>query len=116
MAIHITRELAQSLGIETKKSKYNAEKRTVDGIRFASKKEAAYYQKLMMLKKNGDLRFFLRQVPFHLPGNIRYVIDFVEFWKDGRVRFVDVKGLKTKEFIRNKKMVEALYPIVIEEA
>ena len=116
MAIHITRELAQSLGIETKKSKYNAEKRTVDGIRFASKKEAAYYQKLMMLKKNGDLRFFLRQAPFHLPGNIRYVIDFVEFWKDGRVRFVDVKGMKTKSFIRNKKQVESLYPIKIEEA
>lgn len=115
--LHISREQAQSLGLETKsKSKYNAQKRTVDNIKFASIKEAEYYQKLMMMKQTDKILFFLRQVPFHLPGNIRYVLDFMEFWKDGRIRFVDVKGHKTKEYIRNKKMVEALYPVKIEEA
>ena len=114
--VRITREMAQSLGLETKKSKYNAEKRTVDNIKFASKKEAAYYQKLMMLQKSGKVLYFLRQVPFGLPGNIRYVVDFMIVWPYNRIQFVDVKGLRTKEFIRNKKMVEALYPVKIEEA
>lgn len=97
--------------------KYQAIRTECDGIKFSSKKEAAYYQKLMMVKKSGDLLFFLRQVPFHLPGKIRYIVDFVEFWSGGEVRFVDVKGLKTSAYIRNKKMVEDLYsPVKIEEA
>lgn len=113
--VRITREQAQELGLETKRSKYNAQKRTVDGMKFASIKEANYYQKLMMMKQTGEILFFLRQIPFHLPGNVKYVLDFMEFWKDGRIRYVDVKGHKTKEYIRNKKLVEALYPITISE-
>lgn len=114
--IRITRDQAQALGLEIKKSKYNAQKRTVDNMKFASIKEANYYIKLTMMKQTGDIKFFLRQVPFHLPGNVKYVLDFMEFWKDGRIRYVDVKGTKTKAYIRNKKQVEALYPIKIEEA
>ena len=82
---------------------------------FASKKEARYYDELKLRQKAGEVLFFLRQAPFHLPGNTKYVVDFVEFLSDGAVRFVDVKGHRTKEFIRAKKQVEALYPIEIEE-
>ena len=96
--------------------KFNAKRTEIDGISFPSKKEAAYYQQLLLRQKGNDVIFFLRQVPFHLPGGVRYVVDFQEFLSDGTVRFVDVKGMRTSEYIAKKKMVEALYPIKIEEA
>lgn len=96
--------------------KFKAQRTATDGISFASKKESGYYERLLLARRSGDLLFFLRQAPFHLPGGIRYVVDFIEFWKDGEVRFVDVKGFKTSEYLAKKKMVEALYPITILEA
>ena len=83
-------------------------------MKFQSQKEAKYYDQLCLLQKMGEIIFFLRQVPFHLPGNVVYRVDFVEFHKDGTVRFIDVKGYETPEFIRNKKIDESLYPITIE--
>lgn len=41
-------------------------------------------------------------------------MDFQEFHASGEVRFVDVKGMETKDFIMKKKMVEALYPVEIQ--
>jgi len=95
--------------------KFKAKITTEDGIKFHSKKEAAYYRQLKMKKEAGIVLFFLRQVPFHLPGNVKVVVDFVEFHNDGEVKFIDVKGYRTKTYIKNKKMVEALYPVEIEE-
>lgn len=95
--------------------KYHAKPTTHrEGMKFPSQLEARYYDQLCMLQKMGEIIFFLRQVPFHLPGNVVYRVDFVEFRKDGTVHFVDTKGHETPEFIKNKKMVEALYPITIE--
>lgn len=96
------------------KHKFNAKQTTCDGIKFSSKKEADYYLKLKLARKAGDVIFFLRQVPFHLPGGVTYRVDFQEFREDGTVHFVDVKGFKTKEFILKRKMVEDLYPVNIE--
>jgi len=84
-----------------------------DGMSFMSKLEAAYYDKLNLFQKAGSVLFFLRQVPFHLPGGVKYVVDFQVFYSDGTVEFVDVKGMETPEFIAKKKMVEALYPVQI---
>lgn len=94
--------------------KFNAIKTDVDGIKFDSKKEAKYYQELKLKKLAGEIIFFLRQVPFHLPGGVTYRVDFQEFRADGSVHFIDVKGMKTKDFIMKKKMVEDLYPVEIE--
>ena len=91
------------------------EKRTVDGILFDSQKEAQYQKKLKLLKLAGDVSHWHRQVIFDLPGNTKYRVDFQVFWSDGTVRYIDVKGHRTKEFIRAKKQVEALYPVEIEE-
>lgn len=96
------------------KHKFNAVKTAVDGIKFASKKEAKYYQQLNLRKMAGEIVFFLRQVPFHLPGGVTYRVDFQEFHADGSVHFIDVKGFSTKDFIMKKKMVEDLYPVEIE--
>lgn len=98
---------------KTIRHKFNATATIADGIRFASKKEAAYYQRLKMEQAAGDVVFFLRQVPFHLPGHTKYIVDFVIFNTDGTVKFVDVKGMETPSFKLKKKQVEALYPIEI---
>lgn len=87
----------------------------LDGQTFDSQKEASYYRTLKGQMAEGRLLYFLRQVPFHLPGGVVYRADFMEFYKDGSVRVVDVKGHRTREYITKKKMVEALYPVTIEE-
>ena len=95
--------------------KYNAKPTTTHGIRFDSKREAAYYETLLLRKRAGDVLVFLRQLPFHLPGGVRYVVDFLEFHRDGTVHFVDIKGMETESFKAKKRMVEDLYaPIEIE--
>ena len=96
------------------KHKFGAVKTERNGIKFDSKKEAQYYDELKIRVKANEVLFFLRQVPFDLPGNVRYRVDFVEFLVDGNVRFIDVKGMKTKDFIMKKKQVESLYPVTIE--
>ena len=97
------------------KHKYNAVRTELDGIKFDSKKEGNYYLSLKLRKQAGDIVQFLRQVPFHLPGGVVYRVDFQEFWADGSVHFIDVKGMQTSEFKAKKKMVEQLYaPIEIE--
>lgn len=93
--------------------KFHAKPTETNGIRFDSKAEARYYEKLLLAQKSGDLLFFLRQVPFHLPGKTKYVVDFVEFWNDGEVKFTDVKGMETQTFKLKLRQVEELYPIKI---
>jgi hypothetical protein len=94
--------------------KYRAKPCELDGIRFASKAEGRYYQRLKLRVAAGEVVFFLRQVPFHLPGGATYRCDFQEFHANGEVHFIDVKGMQTDEFKRSKRQVEALYPVEIE--
>lgn len=89
--------------------------RTVGEVRFDSKAEAARYGELLELRRAGVVSFFLRQVPFHLPGRSRYVLDFLVFWSDGRRTFEDVKGHRTAVYKLKRRQVEELYPVVIEE-
>ena len=95
--------------------KFRAKPQELDGIKFASKKEAKRYLELKMLRTSGHVVFFLRQVPFHLQGGIKYVADFLVFWENGEVTIEDVKGLKTPMYNTKKKQVEAAYPITITE-
>lgn len=94
--------------------KFNAVQTECDGIKFSSKKEARYYQGLKLLVKSGEVVFFLRQTPFHLPGGVKLVVDFTEFRADGSVHFIDTKGVETESFKAKRRMVEAIYPIKIE--
>ena len=96
------------------KHKFRAKPSDEDGIRFASKKERSYYCGLKLRQKCGEVLFFLRQVPFHLPGNVRFVVDFIEFWSDGTVHFIDVKGFDTPLGKMKRKQVEAIYPVTVE--
>lgn len=89
--------------------------RTVDGILFGSKAEAARYRELKALSASGAVRFFLRQVPFHLPGKTRYLLDFLVFWADGRQTFEDVKGVRTQLYELKRRQVLELYGVEITE-
>ena len=95
--------------------KFNAIPVILDNIHFASKKEAAYYQQLVIRQRAGNVIFFLRQVALHLPGKVKYIVDFVVFEADQTVHFVDVKGMRTPLYIAKKKIAEGIYPITIEE-
>lgn len=99
----------------TKKNKYGNYVTRVDGIRFDSKKEAAYYEQLKLRQLAGEVLYWLRQVPVHLPGGTRYVVDFLVFFVDqGRApEYVDVKGRETPMFRVKRREVEHHYPIRI---
>jgi hypothetical protein len=85
-----------------------------DGKKFPSKLERRYYLQLKERQKKGDVIFFLRQIAFELPGNVRYVTDFQVFLADGSVEFVDTKGRDTPMSIAKRKIVESIYPVTIK--
>lgn len=94
--------------------KFGARKCESDGIKFPSLLEARYYAQLKLRQKAGDIVFFLRQTPFHLPGGVKYVVDFTVFLADGTIEFIDTKGKDTPMSLAKRKMVEDLYPIEIK--
>jgi len=96
------------------KHKFNAQAVVINGFRFDSKKEGRYYGELKLRQRAGEVLCFLRQVPIHLPGQTRLVIDFLEFHTDGSVHFVDTKGVQTETFKLKRRQVEDLYPFDIE--
>lgn len=96
------------------KNKYNAIPIKVDKMRFDSKLEARFYEKLKAMVQAKELGYFLRQVPFHLPGNVTYRCDFQLFWSNGEVSYIDVKGRDTPMSRLKRKQVEDLYPVTIE--
>ncbi len=100
--------------IRNHKHKFHAIRTKVDGKNFDSKIESRYYQLLKHRQACGEVLFFLRQVPFQLPGNVKYVSDFEVFLSDGTIEFIDVKGRDTPMSIAKRKMVEDLYPVNIK--
>ncbi len=94
--------------------KFKAKPTINDGIRFDSKLEASYYEKLKWWQSQGEVLFFLRQVPIHLPGGTKLVIDFQVFYTDGRVEMIDTKGVETPEFKIKRREAEAVYPFEIK--
>ena len=93
-----------------KKSKYNNKRCTHDGWSFDSLMEGDYYLYNKLRMSGGLLSYQLLQVPFRLPGKIIYRVDFLEVYPDNAIRYVDIKGSPTKEFIIKKRQVEELYP------
>lgn len=100
------------------RSKYGAKATTVDGIRFASKLESQVYERLKLAQAARTITYFLRQVPLHLPGNVRYVVDFVAFRVYGgnvaQVRYFDAKGVDTPTGKAKRRITEGIYPFHVE--
>ena len=109
-----------------RRSKYYSKKIVIDGIKFDSKKEGEYYQKLKILEKKGlvkDLELqkeYILQDSFKINGKTRrkiaYRADFSYVsTEDGRLHVVDVKGFRTDLYKLKKKLFEYKYGIEIEE-
>lgn len=99
--------------MKTQRHKFHAVRCESDGKKFPSLLEKRYYEQLKLRQKAGEVVFFLRQVPFDLPG-MKYVTDFQIFLADGTVEFVDTKGKDTPMSKAKRKAVEELYPIKIK--
>lgn len=99
----------------TKKSKYRAQKTSIDGHTFDSKKEAEYYCELKNRLRANDIKGFCLQPIFILAKGLKYKADFIVFDNDGKTEIIDVKGVKTKEYIAKKKMFEDKYNLKITE-
>ena len=110
----VPRYLQPNGGKPEKGNKYGAVPTVVDGIRFDSKREARYYETLKARLAAGEIRYFLRQVPLHLPGGTKLVVDFLVVELDGRNRFIDAKGRETATFKVKRREVEHHYPVEIE--
>jgi len=75
-----------------------------------------YYRMLKDQVAAKRIQYFLRQVPFHLPGGSgKYLCDFMVVLDDGSIEYRDVKGAKTDIYKLKKKLVESHYPIKIIE-
>lgn len=91
----------------------------VDGVRFASKAEAARDAELQLLERAGRIRNIRRQPKFDLVVNgkkvCRYVGDwqYTELGEHGRQRFEvveDRKGVLTPAFKIKWALAKALHP------
>lgn len=110
------------------KNKYRNKKTIIDGIKFASAKEAMRYCELKQLEKVGviqSLRLqprYLLQEKYTINGrterSISYVADF-EYWDNEKQKLVveDVKSpaTKTQVYKIKKKLFEKKYGIEITE-
>jgi len=105
------------------RNKYHAVRTEVDGIGFASKREAQRYVELKLLEKAGEITCLELQPVFPLLAAYRgggvavgkYLADFRYIRKDGEVIVEDVKGVKTPVYNLKKKIVRANYGVQIVE-
>ena len=99
--------------------KYRNEPVTIDGKRFDSKHEAAVYQELALRVKAGELQCVCRQVPFDLPGGVKYIADFVAFKPGWQLEGVyDAKSPATKKdktYVIKRKLMKSEWGIDIIE-
>ena len=107
--------LTVNKSIMARNGKYNAVKTQIDGIIFDSKKEAEYYEKLLILKQAGEVVDIKLQPEFELQEGyikdsakirpIKYIADFLVVYKDGHIEIIDTKGYrKDKVYLLKKKL------------
>lgn len=102
-----------------KRAKYGNRKVTVDCMKFDSQHEAdIYFGTLLPSWKCGTYKLLARQVPFDLPGGIKYIADFLTVSVDGHVSVIDAKSDATRKnrvYINKKKQMRAIWGIEIQE-
>lgn len=92
-----------------RKSKYNAIPTYVNGIRFASKREAARYSQLLFRLQAGEITDLTLQPAFKFPCGIKYIADF-KYTENGKPVYEDVKGMEPPAFKLKKKCFKYHYP------
>ncbi len=106
------------LGKEQKRPKYGNRKTSVDGRTFDSQHEAEEYTRLALMLKAGEILGLFCQVPFRLPGGVRYIADFVTLERDGTFRVYDAKSeptRKDKVYRMKRRQMLACLGIEIQE-
>lgn len=103
-----------------KRSKYSNTETEVDGVKFDSKKEANRYRELLLLLKAGEIGLLRLQVEYELnPGgshSLKYIADFVYIIvATGQEVVEDVKGYRTREYKKKKRLMKKVHGIVIIE-
>lgn len=104
-----------------RKHKYNAKKTVIDGITFASKKEATRYAQLCLLMKAKEIIDLKLQPAFPMEINgvkvCTYKADFQYMERDAKgywqIVVEDVKGMRTPVYKLKAKLFKALYPQMI---
>lgn len=91
-----------------KKSKYNAVRCEVDGIKFDSRAEGEFYK---LLKSISEVKHIDVHPTVTLPGGIRYKPDFMVYLHDNRIAFYEVKGAVSQDFRRMRKLFDASHPM-----
>lgn len=94
------------------KHKFNAKRCESDGIKFPSLLERSCYLRLKQMQEDKEILFFLRQVPFDLPGKSKHVIDYCIFTNDS-VLFVEAKGRDLQMGKLKRNQVSEIYNIEI---
>ena len=98
-----------------KPNKYNARKTTVCGHTFDSKREAEIYLDLLSRKQHGEIIRIGLQPSYTLLAGfkdntgrkqrpITYTADFFVTYADGHSEVIDVKGMKTRDYLLRKKL------------
>mgnify|MGYP001599522917 FL=1 len=102
-----------------KPSKYHAVPTVVDGIRFASKREAAAYSELKLLEKVGAVANVELQPRYEIEVNGRKICDYVADFryldggKFGKLTVADAKGFQTPVFRLKRKLMSAVFGIEV---
>ena len=98
-----------------KPNKYNARKTTVCGRTFDSKREAEVYLELLAQKQAGEIVRIGFQPSYTLLAGfkdntgknqkpITYTADFFVTYADGRSEVIEVKGVRTRDYLLRKKL------------
>lgn len=109
-----------SIGDQPTPSKYRNVRTTVDGITFASRREATRYAELVIELKAGEIEELVLQKPFSLDVNgvhiCDYIADFV-YRRNGTLVVEDVKSSPTRTalFIMKRQLMLAIHHIEIAE-
>lgn len=126
MTERMTAAALRDLQEQPKGQKYGAQRQTVDGITFDSKKEARRYQELRLLERAGDICDLRRQVVVELEGRdgplltrtgrrMKITVDFA--YTDlgtGLSVYEDSKGLPTRDYEVRRAVAAAQGVEVVE--
>lgn len=104
-----------SMGGKARQRKYGNTPVEVDGHKFPSKKQADYYLQLQLMKAGGAIRGFACEVTIPLPSGKRFMrIDFMIVNNDLTLRWVDTKGMVTKDWAVKRDELQHALGITIE--
>lgn len=99
-------------------NKYRNIKTVVDGITFASRKEANRYAELKLLERQKEISDLVLQPSFPLYAGIKYIADFCYIDKKNSEKLTveDVKGMRTDVYkLKIKLFLWKYHDIIFRE-